>query len=280
MHLPFRLLILTGCLFLLGCAAKRNLTTAGDDYVPMMTAFRYEADKTPLGQTYLYTKSNRDGSHASNIALHVAGPDRLESLKWWDGDQEATLVVAEMDWVTFSVRRFENWLVTADGQRQLRVSLTAPPASNKVVVEVGGKTDTTSITSFPWHTYDFDLASLSFTLPHLREPEAKFQVMITDPAMQDGRFTMENKGPVVVEFLQKEKDQTTGERVRKYRIDGPGLQNKGGHLWVSVKNPHIVAYQIAIPDEEEYDSGNLRLTETLTHSKEEWEAFIGAKLGK
>ncbi|HET6721226.1 MAG TPA: hypothetical protein VFH07_00695 [Chitinophagaceae bacterium] len=55
---------------------------------------------------YEYKKSNWDGTHSSSVFLSVADSNRLESFKWSEGDEVATLVTAIIDWKTFSVAEF------------------------------------------------------------------------------------------------------------------------------------------------------------------------------
>src|SRR5688572_1178482 len=57
---------------------------------------------------YEYKKSNWDGTHSSSVFLYVADSNRLESFKWSEGDEVATLVTAIIDWKTYSVAEFQN----------------------------------------------------------------------------------------------------------------------------------------------------------------------------
>ena len=74
-------------------------------------------------------------------------------------------------------------------------------------------------------------------------------------------------------------DEETCEGVRchKYKIDGPGLENRGGLLWMSKIDPHIIDYEIDLPDEPGYQSGKLRLERTEQMTEEEWLAFTQRK---
>ncbi len=84
------------------------LTAAGESFA-QVEAFRYQAARVPVGRVLQYEKSNRDGTHPGRVSVNVAKQDRLESLKWDDEVGWATLVVADLDWTRFSVRRFESW---------------------------------------------------------------------------------------------------------------------------------------------------------------------------
>jgi hypothetical protein len=138
-----------------------------------MNALRFRPEKVVVGTAYVYEKSNIDGSNKSNIVQYVASKDALEAFKYESGP-EATLVTATMDWNTFSVRDLSSWKVRSDGERTLVVNLHQQGNSNQIIV--GGKLrsqkldQTTTMEYYPWHSYDFDFASLNLILPHLIDP--------------------------------------------------------------------------------------------------------------
>ena len=81
-----------------------------------MNELRYQPEKVAVGTAYVYEKSNIDGSHSSDIVQYIASQDSLEAFKWTDGEPEATLVTAKLDWNHFSVcrtsaimGRFQTW---------------------------------------------------------------------------------------------------------------------------------------------------------------------------
>src|SRR5262249_10803826 len=135
-----------------------------------VSAFRHDPARVPVGRVYEYLKSNRDGSRPGRVSLYVAAPDRLESLKWEPDDETATLVVAILDWSRFSVARFENWQLRRGRPDVKRPSLeTDRDGSGLRVSPLPGRR--VAVRAWPWHSYDFDFASLGITLAHLREPE-------------------------------------------------------------------------------------------------------------
>lgn len=241
-----------------------------------LSAFRYEPARVRPGAVLHYAKSNFDGTHASEIAVYVAAADRLESFKWNPGSATATLVTAELDWSRFSVRRFESWRLAA-GERTLVAELTALPGGSRYVLSLGPARDTVRLERWPWHSYDFDLASLGATFSHLIEPSRPFTVWIADPAPGERGATFLDKGPVTVAPVDEE--VRNGVPARRYRIDGPGLEHRGGHLWVARDGGHLLGYEIDLPDEPGMTSGKLALTRTGTLSPAEWEAFQRRSLG-
>ncbi|MBA2498792.1 MAG: hypothetical protein H0V30_03610 [Chitinophagaceae bacterium] len=47
---------------------------------------------------YSYQKSNWDGSNASQVFLYIKDTNRMESFKWSEGNEWATLVSAGFNW--------------------------------------------------------------------------------------------------------------------------------------------------------------------------------------
>ena len=73
---------LTSLIILVGIA---NVASADN------SIFKYDPDKIETGVVYQYVKSNIDGSRHGNVSLFIASKDQLESLKWHQGESEATL---------------------------------------------------------------------------------------------------------------------------------------------------------------------------------------------
>ena len=65
-----------------------------------------------------------------------------------------------------------------------------------------------------------------------------------------------------------------GTLCRKYAIDGAGLENRGGVIWVSKKDGYFVEYQIDLPDEFGYTSGKLVLQKIEIVDTEAWRNFV------
>jgi hypothetical protein len=231
-------------------------------------AFRHDPARVPVGRVYEYIKSNRDGTNAGRVSLYVAGADRLESLKWAPGDTVATLVVATMDWARFSVRRLESWVLVRGAAPALRAALDTD--SSGAGVRVSFAPDSLlPIRGWPWHSYDFDFASLNLSFPDLVQPEAPFTFQRADIVYAESWPPFADMGPVNVRFIRRE--QRSGLEVRAYQLDGPGLQDQMGRMWVSVQGAYVVEYEFPFPDEPGYTDVRLQLDRIRRATAAEWE---------
>ena len=136
---------------------------------------------------------------------------------------------------------------------------------------------TVTIEYYPWHSYDFDFASLNITLPHLLDPLAPFTFGVADfPNKREQAPSFDFKGLVTVDFVSEE--ERYGALCHKYNIDGLGLENRGGTIWIDKSLRHIVDYEIDLPDEPGYESGKLCLKRIDHMSDESWRKFMMAQI--
>jgi hypothetical protein len=226
---------------------------------------------------YTYTKSNWDGSNQSGIYLYVKDSSHLESFKWTEGDEWATVVEAEIDWENAAVKSFTNHRLFAGGERKKIAALNVSDGV-RLRFRVGDIEDSMILKNKYWHSYDFDFAGLGFTWRALKDKKAGFSFLIADAAMVNGKPGFGNKGMVNVKY---EKDENiNGKICRKYSINGPGLENRGGYIWIDPASWMIEEYRIDLPDEEGYQNGRLKLMDVKKMSAAEWENFKTQKVVK
>jgi hypothetical protein len=255
------------CALVVACLAGVALPAGA---VAQVDAFRFDPDRVPVGRLFEYEKSNRDGTHAAPVSLYVVGRDRIESLKWAPGDTTATLVAAELDWSRFSVRRFESWGLTRGAEPELRAALEADSAGSGV--RLSFQPDSLiPIHSWPWHSYDFDFASLGLAMPHLVDPEAGFRFQRADITYAQAGPPFADMGPVDVRFLGR--DERGGLGTRAYELEGPGIGDHRGKLWSAVEGGHLVEFELPFPDEPGYTDVRVRLVAVSEMTAEGWEQY-------
>jgi hypothetical protein len=240
--------------------------------------FRFQPKKIVLGTVYHYLKTNIDGTEPEYVSQYVASRERLEAFKFHTKGERAALVIADMDWSIFSARRLESWQVFAGGEKKLFATLNYFDAERTVEVSIPTmrkESEKTAIKHLPFHVYNFDLGSLNFAFRHLIKPRGSFVVGIADPTFKEQGPLFMYKGEVTIAYAGEESRQ--GVRCRKYSINGTGLENRGGSIWVNKSKGHIEDMEIALPDNPNWQSFKLRLTRIEQMSRDKWEAFIKAQ---
>lgn len=240
-----------------------------------VSKFRYRPNKVAVGTVYHYLKTNVDGTRPEYVSIYVASRDRIESFKYRPGGSRAGLVVADMDWATFSASRLESWQVFGGGEKRLFATLSFVKGEMAAYVSIpatGKPAERTAIKHLPFHVYNFDLASLNFAFPHLVNPRGKFTVGIADPNFQEGGPLFFYRGEAEVSYVGEE--ARGGAACRKYKIDGAGLAGRGGHIWVDRRGGFFRDVEIDLPDNPDWQSFKFRLTDLEQMSRREWEAFI------
>jgi hypothetical protein len=154
----------------------------------------------------------------------------------------------------------------------VRATLTQEGETDRYVLKLDDMVNVATVGQWPWHSYDFDFASLGLTLPHLVNPESTHVFGRSDFIQDGGPPRFGDLGSVSLAYQGDETRRQT--LCRKYRIDGPGLQNKGGLLWADKAGGHIVEFEIAIPDEPGFTSARLVLESVEAMTPEQWAAFI------
>ncbi|HSF39880.1 MAG TPA: hypothetical protein VLT87_08825 [Thermoanaerobaculia bacterium] len=243
--------------------------------------FRYQPDKIPVGKVYHYAKTNLDGSDPEYISIWVEDKDRLQSFKLPPEGTQAGLVMAHMDWSIFSVDRIESWQVWPDKERKLgaRLAYLGPEKAVEVeVIPTGKPAEKVAIPRLPWHIYNFDLASLNVSFRHLIDPTGSFVVGLADPSFQDEGPVFFYRGEATVSYVGEEK--RNGVDCRKYRIDGPGLSNRGGFLWVNLKEEHVEDIEIDLPDNPSWKTFKFRLLGVDQMDRAGWEAFMKSRYSR
>ena len=197
-------------------------------------ALEFRTDRVVKERVFNYLKSNIDGSHSSEISVFVADGTRIESLKKWaPADHRATLVIAEMDWPRFSVRGFQAWQLSCNEPPRSTATLQTSADGSEVAISILDRP--VRLTHWPWHSYDFDFASLSVVLPHLRDPRAEFVFWRTDFIFSDPPAFGE-LGEIRMVF---ERSATrNGHATHRYSIAGPGLGETTDE-WAAIKHAAV-----------------------------------------
>lgn len=236
-------------------------------------AWRFDAARVPVGQVFHFVKSQRDGSHVTNISVYLPGTGRVEAFKWDAGGDQATLVVAELDWSRFSVKHFQGWHLVRGAAPEPRVTLDVQGDRLSMSLMQAPL----RISHWPWHSYDFDFTSLNLSLPHLVNPEGVVRFWRTDFVYGD-KPTVAELGEVTMRFEARERRQ--GVDVRRYSIGGPGLKDQSGTWLADARTGLLVEYELPIGDEPGYADVRLRLESSGRLDAAAWESFKRRAIGE
>lgn len=241
--------------------------------------FQYRPEKSiPAGTVLHYVKTNLDGSKPEYVSQYIASANSMESFKFHPKGERAALVVAEMDWRTFSAKSLKSHQVFAGGERRLFATLGFDSSKKGVEVSIPvirKESEFLSINHLPFHIYNFDFGSLNFAFAHLKNPAKGFVIGIADPTFKTEGALMEYRGEATVLYVGEEK--RNARLTRKYKIDGAGLKNRGGFIWVNKAKGYIEDIEIEFPDNPQWTSFKFKLLKTEAMSRDEWEKFMTAQ---
>lgn len=253
---------------------KTNTSNRND-----IAKFQYNREKSiPAGTVLHYVKTNLDGSKPEYVSQYISSTNVMESFKFHPKGERAGLVIAEMDWQTFSAKSLKSYQVFTGGERRLFATLNFDAAKKGVEVlipAIRSESEFLSINHLPFHIYNFDFGSLNFAFAHLKNPTKGFVIGIADPTFKTEGALMEYRGEATAFYAGEEKrnDRLT----RKYKIDGAGLKNRGGFIWVNKAKNYIEDIEIEFPDNPEWTSFKFKLLKTEKMSRAEWEKFMTAQ---
>ncbi len=237
--------------------------------------FKYSDKKAiPVGTVLHYVKTNIDGSKPEYVSQYIASRDSLESFKFHIKGDRAGFVVAHMDWRNFAAAKLESWRLKKGDKRELFGTIDfdfEKKEGRTLIPSVSAVRDTFSMPSAPVHLYNFDLASLNFALPHLRDIRKPLVFGIADPTFGASTKLVEFKGDVKMAFVSEERRNE--KKTRKYSLDGPGLQNRGGFIWVNKKNGWMEDVEVDLPDNPDWQSFKLKLLRIEKMTREQWDKF-------
>ena len=221
-------------------------------------------------RVFIYEKSNLDGSNLGKIAVYYEAVDQIESFKWHEGNQHATIVRARMDTMNQTVQQFEAYRMDHLGNMNLGGVLKVDENQN-FDIRFGDNVQVFQNKAIQWHSYDFDFASLSYAFRSFPKKEGSVSFNILDVDMNESPPKFKDFGSVEMQFIAEEEKYS--RNLLKYKIDGPGLDHRGGHIWFDKEGGFLVAFEIEKPDERSYESGKLLLKKVLQLDKQAWEKF-------
>lgn len=249
---------------------------AASTVVAQPPVYKLRPERIAVGTVYHYVKTNTDGTQPEYVSLYIATPDRIESYKFHPKGSRAGLVTAEMDWKNFIPAKLESRQVFPNGERKLFATLTLNTDGKNITVSIPSakpEPETVKLDKLPFHLYNFDLASLNVTLPHLADPRKTFTVGIVDPTFKPEPLVA-YKGELTVTYEKDE--QRNGVDTLRYAAAGDGIGGKGT-IWVNKKLGNIEDMEFDVANNPDWKTFKLKLTKTEKMTADQWQTFIAAQ---
>jgi hypothetical protein len=232
----------------------------------------------PVGRIYDYTRSNRDGSLPEHIVIYRKSVTEVAVFKAIEACTVAAYVTSELNPETLEATTLYAGKLTREGTQRVFGRMDLEPATRVITakIELPGNTlsDTTTAPDTPWHLFDYDLATLTVTLPHRVDPTADFNFGMALVKTDDMSDFLTYLGRSDVHYVGEE--DHNGILTRRYEVAGPAFGSKGGPLWLDAKDGHIVDAEFGIPNHAEYADFKLKLNRVSDGGEAEWNSLLRA----
>jgi len=237
-----------------------------------------------LGRIYYYERSNLDGSMGERITVFRKSVDYIEVYKENGLCQRAALVSAVLDLDTMSATRITGGSLQPDARHHDFAFLELSPDQKQISMlvqlpdmEIRNESE---VLSMPWVLFDFDLASLTVTTPHISSRKDGFSfgmvLLWADPNVADPFYWM---GDVQASYRGDE--ERLGVPTEHYRLTGSAFTDQRstgseGDLWLDTVDGHIVEAIFPVPNHPGYQDFRLKLLKVSDGGIKEWIALLKA----
>jgi len=252
--------------------------------VQASSPWTYHESDDEIGRIYYYERTNTDGSMDERVTVFRRDATHIVVYKEEGLCRRAALVTAEPDQATLSAPVITGGVLQTDAQHVDFAFLELNPETGKVEMLVQlpdmEVRDDVKIESANWTLFDFDLASLTVSTPHLDKPENGFgfgmALLWTDPSAADPLFWM---GEVTAEHVGQ--SEHLGVVADEYRLTGSAFEidlstGKEGRLWLDAEDGHVVDAIMPVPNHPGYTDFRLRLLDVSDGGDAEWTALLRA----
>jgi tetratricopeptide (TPR) repeat protein len=262
------------CLLGLGLAAQTPTSSTA--------AFAFDPAKVPVGRVLRYTKSNRDGSHAIEVRVRVAGPGTLDVVKVENGGRNLARVQAEMDWTTFTVKAMKSWNRLESGEPNLQAEVHLDSTRHTYTATFNGVTAPAQVGHYPLVVYNFDFLGANFIWPFLRNPEQGVELGVADPdfaymgsqikgpGLHPGAFPY--RGTATFRYVGEATHR--GVPCRKFAVGGAAFQGREGTLLVNKAEGYWESFEHPQADNPAWTDFKFELVGVAQVSDAAWKASL------
>ncbi|MDF7775683.1 hypothetical protein P1X14_10535 [Sphingomonas sp. AOB5] len=233
------------------------------------------AQPSPVGRTFHYERTNRDGSEPEQIYMHRAAEDRVVVYKMVERCTRSALVTATIDPETGEATKLVAARLEPGAKSQAYAEMVFDPAKKRIDATIAGNPPTKlalDVPMRPWHLYDYDLGTLAAAMqaqPGSRKSFGFGMALVwpgsPSPLIWTGEATARFVG------IERHLDRNT----LRFDVSGPAFGDKGGGpLWVDARSGYIVDVQWGRPNHDNYRDFRLKLIGEEPAGDAAWTALL------
>ena len=228
--------------------------------------FNYQEDKIEVGTIYNFQISNSDRSYVKKVSLYIADTNRIEAFKIYPRSSSTYLVVAEIDWNIFSIKKIQQIEIEKDLSRKNTIELhLLDNPDNNYLMNNKKKIPTGH---FPASNHGYDFSDLNFVFRHLANPKSNIEVGILAPIQEMIAYT----GRMLITYVGEE--TYNNHECYKYSLSGRGISEKEGYLLVNKESGYFEYMELDANYHKYMDFFRYELMSVSTMSQVEWETFV------
>lgn len=228
--------------------------------------FKYQEDKIVVGTIYNFQISNNDRSYVKQVSLYIADTNRIEAFKIYPQSSETYLVVAEIDWNLFSIKKIHQIEIEEDLSRKKTIEMHLLDSqkntylmNNDMEIAIG---------HFPAFNHGYDFSDLNFVFRHLINPKSNIEVGIVAPIQSKMAYT----GKMLLTYEGEE--ICNNHECYKYSLSGKGISEKEGYLLVNKEFGYFEYMELDANYHRYMDFFRYELLSVSTMNQAEWETFV------
>lgn len=246
-----------------------------------VAAFRFDASKVPAGRTLHYTKSNRDGSKAIQVVVHLEDRDTVDVYKIENRGRWLAHVRGTLDWATFTVASSKSWNRLESGEPNLQAELALDSGAHTYTARFGPNTAPSKVGHYPLVVYNFDFIGANVIWPFRVDPQADLELGVVDPDFAaiaalppvPGTYpqAFPYRGKAVFRFVGE--GEYRGVACWKYAVGGPAFGGAEGTLLVNKAHGYWELFEHTRPDNPEWKDFKFELQRVEHLSSTQWRAY-------
>ena len=254
-------------LILSACSSKNLFTEASFEKTTYsIDHFKFQKEKIIIGTVYHFVISNSDRSAIKKVHLYVADTNKIEAFKIYPGSDSTYLVVAEIDWEVFSIKKIYQIEIEKDLSRKhtIEMHLLDKPTNTYLM----NNTKNIPTGHFPAFNHGFDFSDLNFVFRHLINPQSNIDLGVLAPTTEKFAYTGKMHLAYVGNVTYK------SHECHKYLLSGRGIGEKSGYLLVNKDFGYFEYMKLDVNYHSLMDIFRYELLSVTTISQREWETFV------